>query len=245
MGTNNILPVCQSEQEPSKRSPSSHQDSPSTIALSSRQSTSPMLGRESQDSGLGAVSHVHPSLPTIAYPDGCQQGKASLTTDHSGLDTNQESHKQNLNRLKDSNQLNQGPEPTRPIKPSDDNNASDFSSRCTSDDVELQSLSTEDDMTDDEEAGLNAQDKSHRRRRRKRNTQLDQRVIELDQGSKIEKSKADKNVLQALLINALLIASWYLFSLSISIVGKLASSPSWNTLTGGCSITRGCSHPAI
>lgn len=222
MDTNNNPPFRQSEQELGKPSPLPDQDSPPTIALSSRQPSSSMLGRESQDSGLGAVSDVHPSLPTIVRPDRDQHGKTSLIVDDGDLDTPPKSHKQKSTRLKDSNHLGQGLEPTRPSITSEDNNASDFSSHCTSDDVELRSISTEDDMTDDEEAGLNAQDKSHRRRRRKKNTQLDQRVVGVDQTSAQEKSKADKNVIQALLINALLIASWYLFSLSISIVSESA-----------------------
>lgn len=172
MDTHNNPSLRQSEQERGKQSPSFEQD-PSSGASD--------LGRESQDSGLGAVSDVHPLGSTPAKP--------------------------------------QSPDPARSTNPPDDNNTSDFSSRCTSDDVELQSISSGDDMTDDEEAGLNAQDKSHRRRRRKKNTQLDQRVLGVDQASKQEKSKADQNVLRALLINALLIASWYIFSLSISIVG--------------------------
>lgn len=222
MDPNNNPQVHHSEQELGRRSPSAYQDPSSAIIISSRQSNSSMLGRESQDSGLGAVSNVHPSLPAIDRPDRCQQGKASLTTDNGSLDINQEFHKEEFIRSKDSNHLDRGPESTRRTKPSDDNNTSDFSSRCTSDDVELRNMSTEDDMTDDEEVGLTAQDKSHRTRRRRKNTQLDQRVIRTDEASKEEKSKADKHVLQALLINALLIASWYLFSLSISIVGKPA-----------------------
>lgn len=208
-----------------KRSPSSYQDPPSTIPQSSRQSDSSVLGRESQDSRLGAVSNVRLSVSTLATPNRYQQGKTSLIPNLGGLETRQESRDQNLTRSKDPHHLIQGPEPTRSIKPADDNTASDFSSRCTSDDVELRNISTEDEMTDDEEAGLNSQDKNHRRRRRKKNTQLDQRVVGVDQTSKQEKSRADKNVIQALLINALLIASWYLFSLSISIVGKSTRNP--------------------
>jgi solute carrier family 35 protein C2 len=103
------------------------------------------------------------------------------------------------------------------VKPWDNNNALGSSSR-SSDDFELQDISTGDEMTDDEEIGLTAQDKRHRTRRRRKNTQLGQRVVGIDKASKQETIKADKNVLKALLINALLIASWYLFSLSISIV---------------------------
>lgn len=192
-----------------------------TISPPSRQSSLSTSGRESQDSALGAMSSDHPSLSAPDGPDRYQQGNASLPSDYGGLNTRQKSHQPESIRSKDSNKCDHGPESTCRKKPPDDNITSDFSSRCTSDDFELQIISTDDEMTDDEEIGLTAQDKRHRTRRRRKNTQLDQRVIGIDKASNEEKSKADKNVLQALLINALLIASWYIFSLSISIVGYI------------------------
>lgn len=212
-----------SEKELDRCSRSADRNASSTISPPSQKSSLSTSGRESQDSALGAMSHGIPSLSAPDRPDRYQQGDASLASDYSGLNTNRKSHKPESIRSKDSNKFHHGPGSTGRKNPPDDNTNSDISSRCTSDDVELQIISTEDEMTDDEEIGLTARDKRHRTRRRRKNTQLDQRVIGIDTASKEEKSKADKSVLQALLINALLIASWYLFSLSISIVGCICT----------------------
>lgn len=107
---------------------------------------------------------------------------------------------------------------------SDDGQASDFSYMSTSDDVELSHMASEDAMTDDEEAGLTKKDKEHRKRKRRRNTRLDRRIAgnANAKSSKQEHEDADRNVIKAMIINVLLIVSWYIFSLSISIVGQIA-----------------------
>ena len=97
---------------------------------------------------------------------------------------------------------------------------SEFSSRSTSDDVELSHLAPDDALTDDEETGLTKKDKEHRKRRRRKATRLDGRIAGNVKTSKQEQKLADWNVLKAMIINVLLIASWYLFSLSISIVSE-------------------------
>ena len=123
---------------------------------------------------------------------------------------------------------------------SDDGESSDFSSRTASDDVELKSISSDLDLTEDEEAGLAKKDRGRRKRRRKRNTLLKDRVIGVSSVSKQEHDSADRSVVKALSINALLIASWYAFSLSISIVspqGPLVISAVANaafSTTSGC-----------
>jgi solute carrier family 35, member C2 len=81
------------------------------------------------------------------------------------------------------------------------------------------SLSDE-DLHDDEEAGLTGKDKRRKRQRRDRNTQLDHRIVP-DTITEEEKKEADRNVLKRLLINAALILLWYTFSLSISLVRSL------------------------
>ncbi|KAL8797664.1 MAG: hypothetical protein Q9195_000016 [Heterodermia aff. obscurata] len=107
-----------------------------------------------------------------------------------------------------------------PTNSSDDGETSDFSSRTASDDVELKSISSDLDFSEDEEAGLAKKDLGRRKRRRRRNTLLKDRVIGVPSVSKQEHDSADRSVVRALLINALLIASWYAFSLSISIYNK-------------------------
>ena len=101
---------------------------------------------------------------------------------------------------------------------SDDEHGSDFSSMTTSDDVELSHLASDDALTDDEETGLTKKDKEHRKRKRRRNARLDGKVAGNSKILKQGNKDADKNVMKAMFINVLLIASWYLFSLSISIV---------------------------
>ncbi len=116
---------------------------------------------------------------------------------------------------------------------------SDFSSVSTGDEFELSRLPTEDVFTDDEETGLTKKTKEHRKRRRRRATRLDERIAGTVKTSKQEQKVADWNVLKAMVINVLLIASWYLFSLSLSIVSD------WllymeNYAKQCCSITSGC-----
>jgi len=88
----------------------------------------------------------------------------------------------------------------------------------TSEDVELDNLS-EDGLQDDEETGLTGKDKSTRKKRRRRNTLLDQRIAAEVKITAEEKKEADQYVVRNILINGFLIGLWYLFSLSISIVG--------------------------
>lgn len=91
--------------------------------------------------------------------------------------------------------------------------------RSTSVDMELEDLEEEEGLQDDEEAGLTGRDKGRRRDKRRRNTLLGQRVAPEVPITADEKKEADRNVVKKSLINGLLIGLWYLFSLSISIVG--------------------------
>ncbi len=113
------------------------------------------------------------------------------------------------------------------------------------------SLSDE-DLHDDEETGLTRKDRQRKRRKRRHNTRLDQRIVR-DRISAEEKKEADQNVVRKLLVNALLIGLWYLFSLSISLVSVTATS-AWrirrktvsiaeaSLLTPRRSTTSGCSE---
>ena len=99
-----------------------------------------------------------------------------------------------------------------------DNLDSDYSSMSASEDVELDRLGSVDGSSDDdEETGLTRRDRKDRERRRRRNTDLDSRIGGNDSNQQ-EKKGADRAVLISLLLNGLLIGSWYVFSLSISIV---------------------------
>jgi solute carrier family 35 protein C2 len=80
--------------------------------------------------------------------------------------------------------------------------------KSNSDDIELDDESDFDGLQDDEETGLTGQAKGKRRRRKGRNTHLDQRVVTDEEITPEEKKEADQNVLKRMLINGLLIALW-------------------------------------
>lgn len=125
----------------------------------------------------------------------------------------------------------------------DSDESSDFSSRSTSEDVELHHIASEDDWTDDEETGLAKRDNKNRKRRRRKNTLLDQRIIRDDKTSKLDTAKsADRSVLWASFVNTLLIGLWYFFSLSISIVSQELIQLLIHSLKQPISIISGCSR---
>lgn len=113
----------------------------------------------------------------------------------------------------------------------------------TSEDVELNELSEDEGLQDDEETGLTGKDKKRRRKRRRRNTLIDQRVAREIKITAEEKKEADQNVVKKSLVNGLLIGLWYLFSLSISIVGPFPCSQMLEKPLTGRSTTNGCSIP--
>lgn len=100
----------------------------------------------------------------------------------------------------------------------EDERNSDRSSLPTSEDVELEEYASEGSISD-EETGLATKDKQRKQRRRARASTLAGGYDGSIKTAKQEQKLADKNVMRALIINALLIASWYLFSVSISVVG--------------------------
>ena len=67
--------------------------------------------------------------------------------------------------------------------------SSEYSSRSTSDDVELSHLAPDDALQDDEETGLTKKNKEHRKRRRRKATRLDGRI-----GGNIKTSKQEQKV---------------------------------------------------
>lgn len=84
------------------------------------------------------------------------------------------------------------------------------------------SLSDE-DLHDDEEAGLTKEDKRRKQRKKRRNTRLDQRVVR-ERITAEERKEGDQTVLRSLLVNGGLIVLWYFFSLCISLVTSPLSS---------------------
>ncbi|KAI1435709.1 TPT-domain-containing protein [Xylaria sp. CBS 124048] len=80
------------------------------------------------------------------------------------------------------------------------------------------SLSDE-DLHDDEETGLTTKDKRRKRDKRRRNTRPDHRIVP-DNLTDEERKRVDGDVFRKLVINAILIGLWYMFSLSISLYNK-------------------------
>lgn len=78
----------------------------------------------------------------------------------------------------------------------------------TNEDIELGSMSDSDTITDDEETGLTKQDRRKRKRERKRNTQMDQRVVGSPAITAQERKDADQSVLKRMLANGMLISLW-------------------------------------
>lgn len=184
-----------------------------TVSSLSQISSSARSSQDSQDSVLGIGSHVHPPTPDMDGSDGYRRRRALLASEHEASKSSRRMRGERTQRShkKATDMQNQGIE-------SDDTDTSDFSSRSISDDVELYHIGSDNGLTDDEEAGLDKKDKSRRKRKKRKNTLLDQRVIGSMKISIQNGDSADKNVLKASIINALLIASWYFFSLSISMV---------------------------
>ena len=81
-------------------------------------------------------------------------------------------------------------------------------SRSTSEDVELDHFSDDDDIQIDEETGLTGKDKNKRKGRKRRNTLLDQRVAGEVKLTDEEKREADQNVFKNSLVNGVLIGLW-------------------------------------
>jgi solute carrier family 35 protein C2 len=93
----------------------------------------------------------------------------------------------------------------------------DEDNKSTSEDLEMENF-TDDGLQDDEETGLTGKHKGKRKEKKRRNTLLDHRIASDSMISDEEKKQADQNVFRAGIVNAILIALWYVFSLSISIV---------------------------
>ena len=73
----------------------------------------------------------------------------------------------------------------------------------------------------DEETGLTSEERRKYLRRKRRKHQLDSRIADEPTHGSLSNDAAklaDRQVLRSLVINTLLIVSWYTFSLSISIV---------------------------
>ena len=88
----------------------------------------------------------------------------------------------------------------------------------SSSDWELDDIHSDEGLEDDEETGLTQQERSKRKKRKRRNTMMDERMAHDSAASKEETRLANASFYRASLINGFLIAMWYTFSISISVV---------------------------
>lgn len=190
------------------------------------------------DSDSDLIAHVHPPTPPDMDSAGDARRRKALLMEHANgsiadtLQTRSQPRRHRRKGVKGSKDLSGH---KHIGDSSDDDQISDFSSLTTSDDVELNDMSSNCEFTDDEETGLTKKAADRRKRRRRKNTLLNERVTGIPGISKQAQHSAGKNFYKALVINALLIASWYTFSLSISIVSlqpglAISTAANWRTV---------------
>ncbi|KAL8930777.1 MAG: hypothetical protein Q9208_000318 [Pyrenodesmia sp. 3 TL-2023] len=189
--------------------------------LSNPSSLSTISSHGSERSALDAAAHVHPPTPDMDGEDGYVR-RRPLLMDSEDLPSGTRSDKRSRSR-RHRRKVSQAPgegEHKHVVYSSDDGHGSDFSTLSTSEDVEMERMPSDEGLTDDEEAGLTKKDKRKRKRRKTLNTKMDERVAGSLGVSASRWSLADRNVIKASLVNAMLIASWYLFSVSISVYNQ-------------------------
>jgi solute carrier family 35 protein C2 len=80
----------------------------------------------------------------------------------------------------------------------------------SSEDLEMDDIASDEGLEDDEETGLTGHDRQKRRRRKRRNTHLDQRIVPGSENLREEEDRlANKTFWSAVLLNALFIGLWY------------------------------------
>ena len=165
---------------------------------------------------------VHPPTPEMGdYVDGYRRRRAGITGHENDGVRGKPAPKLNSRRPRPSKQDGSNSEAgDNPIVcSSEEGHGSDISSLPTSEDVELEHYPSDDGISDDEETGFAKNNKQQRKQKRASITTVDGNSLASIRTAKQEQKLADKSVIHALIINALLIASWYLFSVSISVVG--------------------------
>ncbi|KZM25376.1 uncharacterized protein EKO05_0000598 [Ascochyta rabiei] len=158
---------------------------------------------------------IHPPTPTAAAFGGMEPSTRRRSSSITGAAAAATSKKKERShrRRRDDHIAEEGEDGSA--------NASDSGSRSDSTDFELDDMSA-DGLEDDEETGLTKKVRRKNARRKRRNTLLDNRIVP-DAGltfTKEEKALADQSLYRSMLVNAVLICLWYLFSISISVYNK-------------------------
>ena len=213
--------------------------SPSATEANLYSQRSSISSLDSQDSKLEVDADDRPSSDMEGLGDAYRRRRAQLMAGLENDSAKEKKYRRGRSRRQQANGSGTVDDKHATYS-SDDGHDSDFSSLSTSDDVELSQFASGDALTDDEETGLTKKDKEHRKRRRRRITRPDGRVVGSVKTSSREHRDADRNVLKALVINVSLIMAWYLFSLSISIVSDTPRIRYAAVLTTVFSTTSGC-----
>lgn len=210
----NDVPGVRHDHESKHASPADHFPQP-TISPSRLSDTSSC---DSHDADL--TTYVHPPAPDLDETSNRRKRKPLMNhTQRTTADNfNDKTSSKHHLRAKGSH---------NPAMHADDGHGSDFSSASTSDNLELEPFASDNGLSDDEATGLTKNDLSRRRKRRRKHQRVDESVMGTREINKQERISADRSVLKALLVNALLIAAWYAFSLSISIYNKWMFSPKY------------------
>lgn len=213
---------------------------------SPRHSTSSTSSQDNQDPYIG--SHVHQPAPDDMDSVGDARKRRAMLMNHPNetiADTLRDANDPRRQRRKQRDELDDTSTQKHTASFPDNGHSSEFSSVSASDDAERDHLSSDLGFTDDEETGLAKKELGESKRKRRKHTRLDRRVAGSASIPKQERSSADKSVIKALITNALLIASWYAFSLSISIVGFHWLFKNYIEQLTSPSTTNGCSHQNI
>ncbi|KAI4247496.1 MAG: hypothetical protein L6R40_001444 [Gallowayella cf. fulva] len=214
--------------------------------LSTPPSPSTSESDDSVRSALGAAARVHPPTIDMDGPDGYMRRRALLMENEApGMGVKPEKRSRSHRHRRKASQA-PGDGEHQPLGySSDDGHSSIYSTPSTSEDVEMEAMASDQAMTDDEETGLTGKDKRKRKRRRTLNSKLDERVAGSAGVSPSGWSLADRNVIKASLMNALLIASWYLFSVSISVYNKWMFGKTAKQLNFHFPLFTTCMHMAV
>lgn len=205
-------------------------DLPSSSSLSS--------SARSSLSDAGVLKQIHPPTPDM---EGGPTDKRREKDAQLGADSNKELHERRQ-RWRRRN--------TEGKYPEGEDSMLDHSSRSTSEDVELNSMS---DDSADEEMGLTGKGRGDRRRKKRKNTQLDGRIAGESKVSDEVQKQADQSVVRKSLVNALLIGSWYVHNSTNTISGFLlthldhlgtSSHSQSQSTTNGCSRTTTSTFPS-
>ncbi|KAL8659565.1 MAG: hypothetical protein Q9226_000346 [Calogaya cf. arnoldii] len=217
--------------------------------LSCPPSPSATSSHDSERSTRDAAARVHSPTPDLNDMDGPDPNirRRPLLMENEQPRSGPKSEKRSRSH-RHRRKLSQPPadgEHQHPRYSSDDGHSSIYSTPSASEDVEMEPLASDDALTDDEETGLTGKDKRKRKRRRTLNTKLDERIAGSTGASLSGWSLADRNVIEASLINILLIASWYLFSVSISVYNKWMFGEKKGQLNFQFPLFTTCMHMAV